>query len=152
MAKIPTWLLGRHITTITLTPLTVAADGTLTPGTAASLSGYIDGVELTGQKTTENIQSIDNIRANYVVTEIETSVTLTEILKTNDTSGTPTNILASAYYSAFDLALVTLARGGRSYTFYSLMSSYAENINKGKSTGKMDCKMVDPGVANPAYA
>lgn len=155
MAVLPNWLLGRNVTAITVAGVTVAVDGTTTTSTASTsnpqnLAGYIDGIELNSQNTTENIQSIDQRRANYVITESETSFTLTEILKGNDSVGTPRNILAACYYS-YDQALFTMSRGGRTYAFLGVLSSYAESINKGKSTGKLEIKMIDPGTANPSY-
>ena len=156
MTVLPNWLLGRNVTALTVAGVTV--DGTGTTTTTASsasnpqnLAGYIDGIELSSQNTTENIASIDQRRANYVITESETSVTLTEILKNNDSAGAPRNILAAAYYN-YDQALFTMTRGSRTFSFLGVMASYAENINKGKSTGKLEIKMVDPGSANPSYS
>jgi hypothetical protein len=152
---LPTWFLGKHVTAITAAGVTVGADGTLTissssSGNPQSLSGFIDGIEFTLQNTTENIQSIDQRRANYVITESETSYTLTEILKSNDSSGTPKNILA-ALGITYDYVLITLARGGRTWAFTGVIGSYSETINKGKSTGKLEVKMADSGAANPSY-
>jgi hypothetical protein len=156
MAAVPNWLIGKHVTAITVAGVTAATDGTLTitaasAGNPQSLAGYIDGIDFTIQNTTENIQSIDQRRANYVITESETSFTLTEILKTNDSAGAPKNILAPIGM-LYDYALVTLTRGGRTWSFMSVVGSYSESINKGKSTGKIELKMVDPGTSNPIYS
>jgi hypothetical protein len=153
MAIIPTWLLGRHVTAFTAAGVTVAADGTLTTsassaGNPQNLAGFIDAIDFTASNTTENIQSIDQRRANYVITESETSFTLTEILKTNDSAGAVKNIFA-ALSLTYDYALITLTRGGRTWAFTGVIGSYTENINKGKSTGKIELKMVDSGGSNP---
>lgn len=146
---LPNWLLGRNVTTVTVSPATVAGDGTFSVGAGVSFTGFIDGIEVNAQNTTENIQSIDQRRANYVITESETSVTLTEILKGNDSSATPKNLLAQIAFNGNDIQQFSMNRGGRVFTFLGVVSTYAENINKGKSTGKMELKMVDPGAANP---
>ncbi|MCW3053294.1 MAG: hypothetical protein JWN14_2464 [Chthonomonadales bacterium] len=152
---VPNWLLGRNVTAITAAGVTIDAAGAVTvssssSGNPQSLSGSIDGIEVTQQNTTENIQSIDRRSANYVITESETSITLTEILKGNDSSGTPKNVLA-ALGNGYDYAQITLSRGGRAWTFVCVISSYVESINKGKSTGKLEVKQIDTGSGNPTY-
>lgn len=150
---LPNWLLGRNVSSVTASPCTVAADGTVTVGSAWVLTGWIDGLEFNSQNTTENIQSIDNPKANYVITENETTVTMTEILKGNDSNTTPRNYLAQIAYNITPSGIVqfSMNRGGRVFTFVGVISTYAENINKGKSTGKMELKMVDTGstISNP---
>lgn len=156
MPQVPTWLLGKHVTALTAAGVTLDANGNTTTSSSSSsnpqsISGRIDGIELTQSNTTENIQSIDRRPANYVITESETSMTLTEILRSNDSVSTPTNVLAHLG-NTFDYALINLTRGGLTFGFYCVIGSYSETINKGKSTGKLEVKMIDDGAANPTLS
>lgn len=151
MAKIPQWLLGRHITAITIALCTVAADGTVTVLSATSLSGFLNQISLSGEKEKVTIQSIDRYAINTVYTGGGTSMVITELLKTNDSSGTPTNILAASYYTANDYCQIVLTRGSRTFTLYAGMGSYVEEETRGESTGKMTLDPIDAGTTNPVY-
>lgn len=150
MAKIPTWLLGKHATTINIIPQTVAADGTLTAGTSAPLIGYLDSIEYNLTPETEDIQAMDKRAGNKVIVTDTFGIVLTEILKTNDVGATPTNILANLA-SLGDYFSFVCTRGGRTFTFFGLRGAYKENINRGKSTGALNIDYVDAGVTNPTY-
>lgn len=144
MAQIPAWLVREFSATIT--PLAAASDGTLTPGSTASLVGQLDSMEVTGNKETENISPMDSYPKNYVPVEIETTFVVTEILKRNGI-----NILAAAYYGPDDYAEFVCARGGQTYDFIGLMNNYTEPLKKGKNTGQLTIQMVAIASGNPTY-
>lgn len=152
MVAVPSWLLGKHATTITITGQDISGTGMLTNAAAGakSLVGYLDEISINAENTTEMIQSMDVRRENEVIVGTRTTITFTEILKANDSSGTPLNILADAAM-LFDYAKAIITRGGRTWTFYGLIKDYNEDIRRGKSTGRLQLVMVDPGIANPSY-
>lgn len=148
MAQVPVWCLGRHVTVCSITPQSVASDGTLSDGSASSLVGSIDSVSLTSQPETEEVSAMTTTRANNVIIKNATSVTLVEILKSSGT-----NILAAAVTGANgDYFKVILTRGAQTWTFYGLRGAYSEDLQRGKSTASLTLEMVDPNAANPTYA
>lgn len=152
MTAIPIWLLGKHVTAVTVTPQTVSTAGVLTPSTPVeTLVGFWDEIDITSENTLENIQSADQRRDNNVITGTGTTVRVVEILKTNDSSATPTNLLATLFYGSADYYQVTLTRGGRSFSFYGVARSYNEGYRRGKSVATGEFAMVDPGASNPTY-
>lgn len=159
MVAIPIWLIGKHVSAITITPQDIASDGTLSNNSvgAKSLVGMLDQIEMNQENDLENIQALDIRRNNNVIVGTGTSFTLTQILRQNDVAGTPTNILAAVsngmtgLSGGADIHLINITRGGRSFAFYGIARSYNETINRGKSTCRLVVDMVDPGSANPAY-
>ncbi len=151
MVAIPTWLLGRHVTAITITGQTVAADGTLsTSGSARSLVGRLDEITFNQENETEEIQALDKRAKNPVIVSSGSSFTFIEILRSNDATVTPTNILADVG-QLFDYILVSCTRGGRIWAGYFVIKSYQESIRRGKSTGQLTVETVDVSTANPTY-
>jgi hypothetical protein len=147
MPTIPTWLTGRNVTTLTLTPQS-NVDGVLSDSTpVAAIFGHIDEVTLTGSKTSENIKPLNTIRRNMVPIDVGTRITMAEILKAGGT-----NLLAQAWFGANEYFKISLARGAQTFTFYGLFHDYEEQLRQGKSVGVATFEMVDPAVANPAYA
>jgi len=131
MSSIPTRLVGTAVTAISITPLTVASDGTLTAGTAASLTGHLDEINLEQANDLENIVPMDVRENNEVITGSSTLLTLVEIL-----AHSGGNILA-ATANAYDYVQASFARGGKAYTGTFVVKAYAEGIRRGKSVGTL---------------
>jgi hypothetical protein len=157
MATIPTPLLGRHVSSVTVRWQTPDANGLLGNGTSTTqtITGIIDGVEIQGTNQTETINNLTSTRENEVVIESADSIVLTEIMR-DGINAANVNVLAAIWTNAdsADYCLVTIARGGNSFTFYGLMSDYSESIRKGKNTARMTFQMIDidASMANPVYA
>lgn len=145
MTGIPVWILGRHLTTASLTQQLIASDGTFTPGSSWSLLGQLDEIDVETTNELENITPMDVRQNNYVPVSTESTFTLTEILKSNGV-----NILANAAVAG-DYWYVVLTRGGQSWGFYGVVESYNEGLRRRKTTGRLVLKMLNPGIANPAY-
>lgn len=143
---LPVWFTaGNGPFSVTITPQTEAADGTLTPGTTKTLTGSIDDVEFDSNPTLENIKPISTRRANYVNIEEDNSFTLVEILK-----GNGENILA-ALASTADVFVIAVTRGAQAFSFTGRRGQYNEGLKNGKSVGRLQVRQVDTGVANPSY-
>jgi hypothetical protein len=157
MATIPTPLLGRHVTSVTARWQTPDANGLLGNGTSSvqTITGIVDGVEIQGTNQTETINNLTSFRENEVVIESADSIVLTEIMR-DGINVANVNVLAALWMNAdsADYCLVTLARGGNSFTFYGMMSDYSESIRKGKNVARLTLQMadIDAATANPAYA
>jgi hypothetical protein len=146
MTAIPTWLRGNHTSVCSITPQSVASDGTLSDGATSSLVGSIDGISINTTAELEEISPMTTTRHNNVIIKSGTSLSLTEILKSNGT-----NILAAAS-SVADVFRVNITRGPQSWAFYGVRSTYTEDLQKGKSVGVLTLEMVDINSANPTYA
>ncbi len=164
MATIPLWLLGYGVSTITARAQTVDAAGLLSnSGAAETLVGVIDELSYNGRNVTENINPLTAAVENEVVVEINDFVTLAEILAPDDSSAT-----AGAYSvlpkiwalggadvtGPIQYLLVTVTRGGNTWSFYSVIQEYSESIRHGKCVGRLTVQMVDiePASPNPAYS
>lgn len=134
MSVVPTWLIGRFVTAISVIPQTVGSDGTLTAGTSHSMTGRLDEITWTGENTTESIMGFDTRQDNKVITESGVTLELTEIL--DQQAATNTNVL-SAVYAASDYVLVTFTRGGKAFTGFFTVGTYNESLVRGKSVGKL---------------
>jgi hypothetical protein len=151
MAAIPIWLVGRNTSVCNIVTQTVGANGALTPATTYTLVGLIDEIEVSPSQSSENIVAMIAPRENNVAIELGGTITLTEVL----VYGTTGNLLAEAWASGNDYAIVTVTRGGNTWTFTGLMQSYAESITKGKCTGRMTLELVNTGPGpnvNPNFA
>lgn len=148
MVSIPVWLVGKHVTAVTLTPQSVASDGTITDTTpVATMVGHVDEVTISMRSENEEISPMNTTRLNHVQLKVGTTITIHEILKSNGT-----NYLATAATGATAVFKVLVTRGGQGFTFYGLLESYEEGLRRGKSTGSMTLAMLDISAANPAYA
>ena len=144
MSAIPNWLVGRNVTSISITPQTVGATtGTLTAGTLVTLAGLLDEISLEQTNETENIAPLDVRQNNEVITGSGTSLTLTEILSAN--TGTTYNVLSQAAQST-DIAVVTFTRQGKVWTITGVIGSYSERIVRGKSVGTCNLKPTGIGA------
>jgi hypothetical protein len=144
MAAIPIWWTsGNGPFTVSITPQTIASDGTLSDGTLVALTGSIDDVEFGNDPTNENIKPMSTRRANFVGIEESPRVTLVEILKSSGV-----NILSAANYTS-DVFKVIIVRGAQTITYYGRRAAYSERMMNGKSTSRLSFDPVDIGTANP---
>lgn len=140
MSTIPTWLVGSHVTAISITPLTVAGDGSFTLGTTQSLTGHLDEITLEQFNETENIAPMDVRQNNEVITGSGANLILIEIL-----SSSGGNFLAAAG-NANDYVQASFARGGKSFTGQFVVKNYSEGLRRGKSVGTLRLAPAGIGV------
>lgn len=139
MSTIPQWIIGRNAVA-TIAPVTVATDGTVTVGTVTTLTAILDEVSTGLENQTEQIVPYDvTINQNVKIGSGQT-ITLIEILN-------PAAVLAEAGMAG-DYAQVTIARGGKTWTFVGLIMRYEEPIRRGKSVGTLT--LSESGIA-PTY-
>ena len=147
MTAIPVWLTsGNGPFACTLTPQSVASDGTLSDGTLVTLTGSLDDVQFNSSPQLEDISPMSTSRANMVRIKESNSMTLVEILKSNGV-----NLLPAAATSA-DVFKVVLTRGPQAYTFFGRRGAFTDHPVNGKSTASLTLEMIDPGTSNPTYA
>lgn len=144
---LPTWLKGRHLTAVTFTPQTVAADGTLTPGSAQTLTALVTNIMLESDPEKEEINPVNATRANNEITLENSRLECDVLLKSNGT-----NSLALLATTA-DIIVAVFTRGGQTWTFTGSRGRFSDGVaSRGRNTSHMTLDQVDIGAANPAYA
>ncbi len=163
MASVGPWMLGRHITHLSVTMQTVTAatgaladsaviatlidsDGTLHTD-LTHLQNISDVIEWTLRNETENIVGVSRNRANHVRVRYGGEFTLTEILRT----GNDQCRLAACWFEATSrIAKIKFGRAGNLWTLYAKMSSYTEDYQRGKNVGVATFRLIDANTA-PTY-
>lgn len=149
MADLPMWAIGKHYTSVILTPLTVnTTSGALTEVTASNVSlfGHLDEINLNITSNVENISPINNDVENNVILETALTYDLTEFEKS-----VGTNLLASAFFATISSVPVVywkfqLARGAQTFTGYGVMTDYStKSAGKGSIKGSAKLRTFEPG-------
>ena len=154
MASIPLWLTGRGTSAVLARTQIPDANGLLGNGTGVvlNLTGLVDEIDLNGEDLTQEINALTATLENQVGYLIDDSWTIREIMR----SGLGNQFLASLWYNADDAdhVLVTVTRGGNTWTGIWVMLDYNEDITKPKSVAELIVRMVDLGnqFSNPDFS
>lgn len=144
MAFTPNFLLGKHLTALTVAPITEAADGTITVQSSSSLLGYVDGVRFSSDPQLEMIQSLGRYGANYENLLEDSSISIVEILRRSQGGIFP---LLPVVAASYDAAQFVLTRGGKTYTYQGRRSSFRDGVeNFGKNTCELTLRPIDIGT------
>lgn len=142
MAGIPSWLLGRHVTTITVTGVLADNFGNLTLSTVGSLTGQLASVKIRSTPTKENISSVDSAIAHNVITEENSSLELEEILRLQGAQQVLPFMAAN-----FTYLKVVFSRAGNTYTYWGSRGEFEDGIeSKGKNTCRLNLDQIDIGI------
>lgn len=130
----PDWLLGRGLTTISVTPQTKTA-GNFVAGTVKSFFTVVDQIEWDTGVETEDIRPLTQFHKNMVPVSRGAGFRLTEILRaTAAPAGESGNALADMFHG-FEWFQVVFTRASRTWTAYYSNGGYTENPTMTKSTG-----------------
>lgn len=145
-ATIPLWAIGKNITALTLTPLSLnTATGVLTATTPVQqFFGHCKSIQLEVDITQENISSMDRPYANMVPIEISHTLKITEHEKSAGSN------LAAAAAFTFSLFQYILTRGGQSFTGYARLQGYSMDANKPNVDGVLTLVTIDTGDTTPS--
>ena len=148
MATIPLWAIGKHVTSVLLTPQTVnTTTGALSDTTPTrEFFGHLQEIELTTGFTFENISAMDRPYENNVPVEQATGIRITELEKSAGT-----NLAAAAAFGATYWKYV-LTRGAQSFTSYGVIGEYKTMGTKPKVTASLELRNIDVGTAFPTYS
>jgi len=150
MATVPGWLLGRHLTAISIVGMTESTAGVLGAVATSSLSGYIDAVQYASRPVQEMIQSVDRVGAHYENTIEDSELQLVEIL-TRKGYHTPVLPTMAASYDYFT---VTFTRGAQTYVSTMKRGAFTDGVaNFGKNTVGLNMRPIDVSgsSSNPGY-
>jgi hypothetical protein len=149
MPKIPIWLIGPGITTLTITPQTVGTDGTFTAATPVnSFIARLKSVKVHIENEEVEKRSITSTIKNWVPIADDFTLTLEELM-VND--GTDTSLLVT-FALAFRYGKLTFGRGGKTWTWYGKVSELEESGEADGFGAMITMKNVDIGAANPTIA
>lgn len=130
----PDWLLGKGLTTISVTPGSIAT-GAFVAGTARSFFTTVDEIEWTVGAGNTDIRPITQFHRNMVPTSRGNGFRLREILRnTAGPAGQSSNALADMFHAS-DTFQVVFTRAARTFTGYYSNGGYTENPTAEKSTG-----------------
>ncbi len=146
--SVPRYLLGRHLTAVTFTPQTVAANGTLSDGTPITLTAVMDSLGLSLQANTEEISAVNSARQNNVGLDDGASLSLSIIRVNNGTDPAPLRTAVGTN----DIFKVAYTEGtgtsAKVVTGYYQRSSYEDGIQgKGKQIATLSLIPVDAGAS-----
>jgi hypothetical protein len=157
MTAIPTWLRGRDVGSIVLTGQTEDAAGTITDGTAQTITGSLVAFRRQSNPEKSDVSPITATRTNKVI-EAEDNTFEFEILL----NGSGVIDQLATLCASFDIvkAVVTRKRSGATttptggtWTFYGSRGPSGEAVeSRGRNTCNLTLEQVDIGSANPAYA
>lgn len=146
MTNIPSWLLGKHTISVTVTGFTADSTGILTASTSGSLIGQIDSLEITSDPESDEISSADNPIKHHVVVAEDSSIRMTEILRL------PVSQQVLPYMAAnFTYMKVVYARGVggalHTFTYWGSRGQYKDGLpGKGKGTAELSLNQIDIGI------
>lgn len=148
MVAFPQWLLGKHLTTVTLFAQSVSTAGVLTDAATSAFATVVDSIGLNMSPTVENINAVNVPRANNVVVEDDASLQLS-IIQRNDTADPDA---LGALVAAYDYFKGTFTVGGvtpKTWTGYFSRGQYNTGIQgKGKQTSSLELHIIDTGTSN----
>lgn len=133
MAKVTPWLLGKHHTTLTLTGMTEAANGDLTPSASvATVVAVADSVESVKERELDQVVPSTAARQHNVPTVDGHSMTVS-IIEVNDTNDPdPLEVLSDL----FDYVKVVWVRGTKTGSILTVTAHYAWATHRTGLSGK----------------
>ena len=147
MPSIPQFLLGRHLTSVVITPQTVAANGALSDGTAKTMTTVVDSIQKSISPVHEEINAVNSTRANNVLTHDDGSLTLS-IIEVNN-GGDPDPL--EAIVMTNDVFKVVFTKGTATgstvtWTDYFTRGQCSFGISgRGKQIASLELVQVDAG-------
>ena len=151
MATIPKWLVGRHLTSVVITPVTVGTDGTITDVTASAftMTTLTDGLTQSLRPVNEEINPVNATRENFVHIIDGHYLSFTQIKRNdgNDPDGLLNLILN---YDHFKFAYTEGTSGSaKTVTGYGLRNEHSTGIQgRGKQVATLALDPVDAGTAS----
>lgn len=141
MPSVPQWLLGRHLTAVTLVPQSIANDGTLTDASPVALTVRTQSIEFESEVLGEDIRPVNSAIANFVGHTDDSTLTLEILLST----GTGSNPIATAM-ATYDYFKISFTRGGSTFTGYFYRRALRDGVQSlGKNVAVAVFRQVDVG-------
>lgn len=149
MPSIPQFLLGRDLTSVVITPQTVAANGALSDGTAKTVTTVVDSIQASINPVHEEINPVNSTLANNVITHDDSSLTLSIIEVNNGSDPNP----LEAIVLTNDVFKVVFTKGtatGSTVTWTGYFTRGSCNFGisgRGKQIASLELLQVDAGAS-----
>ena len=142
------WLLGKHLTQLTVYTGSRGTDGTISWTAATLLSGVmlgqVDYIRVSDQRMLDMIASVDDVYAHYELTLLDSSLVVGEILQKKAAEG---SILAAVAQAATYVKVV-FVRGNGTYTYLGIIQGFNDGVTSaGKNVAEMTLKPINAGSA-----
>lgn len=130
------YLLGRHLTTVTFTPLTIASDGTISTGTSQSPTARVRSFEVSASTPTDDVRGVNSPYANAVPEGYDATMTF-EILLTKTANAAFLSLFANNYF------LVSVVAGIDTITFYGVVTDVTAGVqSRGGNSYRISLKQM----------
>jgi len=149
MASIKNYLKGAHLTSVVITPQSVAANGTMTDGTPVTVTTTIDSIQETFAAVNEEIAAVNSTRTNpvRVADSVGLSIAIIKVNNGSDVNPLKTLVLN---YDIFKVAWTegTVTSFAKTTTIYGTRGTLQSGIQgRGKQIATLDFESVDAGSA-----
>lgn len=148
MASIPVYQLGKHLTSVVLTPQTVAANGALSDGTAVTVTTFMDSLGESLNDQTEEVSAVNSTRQHLEKLDSGHELTLS-VIKVNN--GNDPNPLRTMFLSNSVVKVAYTEGTGSSattITVYARITNVASGTQgKGKQIASITLGPVDAGAS-----
>lgn len=139
---LPTYLLGSHLTAITVASVSVDASGTWTVGAANSIRAYIQTVDGTLSNETEDIRPVWEIQQNNVRVGVGNSLRIGALQ-----NSAAANLLVTLA-AGFTYCQVAWTQGASTFTGKYIIGSLGYGVNaRGANLNTLDLLPVNDGSA-----
>jgi hypothetical protein len=151
MATIPLWLLGRHLTAVTLIPQTVnATTGVLSAGTTQTLTVVTKSITIRREPQSEDIRPVNSSVVNNVNHSDDSTLDLTILLR-QGVGAIARNQIEDAI-AASDYFQANFTSGAKAWSGYFTRGTSTDGVtNYGANEASITLRQIDVGSANPTY-
>lgn len=134
------WLLGVHLTAITIAGMTEASNGTLSAASATSIAAYIQEVDPTLEVDLEDVRAVNSLLRNHVATGTGNDLRIVT-LQRSDAANTITGLLTT--YSVFRVAWT---QGAESYVYEGRLRRWNAGVkSRGGNLCVLELAAIDNG-------
>jgi len=150
MASIPIWFRGKDLSSVILYPQTIGTAGALTDAQTKTLTTQIDSIQVNLTSANDNINAVNQPRANHTVIEDDFTVSLT-LNEVHNASDPDPGLTAFLAYEVFKLVFVKGTQTGsiRTWTLYGTRASHSSGVQgKGGQKSTLELASVDTGATS----
>lgn len=149
MAAIPPWMLGKHLTAVAITPLTLQANGTLLAGSTQDIHAFIQEIGHEQQIEEEDVRPVWSLRINMVDTGVGNPVDIVA-LKRSDSA----NVLAALLAAGETYFQVVWTEAGEQYSVIGKRGGgqFGGIRNRGGNAISLRLSPVDAGPDTIVYS
>jgi len=150
MATIPLFFRGKDLSSVILYPQTIGTAGVLSDASTKTLTTQIDSIQVNLTSNQENINAVNQPRANHMIIEDDYtfSLSMNEVHNASDPDPTLTTFLTN---DVFKLVFVKGTQAGsiRTWTLYGARASHSSGVQgKGGQKSNIEFTSVDTGATS----